>query len=202
MWRDAILANISAMLPCTGAATSNSYRGAKILGKKCGALDKPKLWTCCSQPNKKAEVSTRCLLVFYCSMHLSCFFPPLKEVMQKCTSIHDSDPGQHPQTKQLQSLLWTAIKKVKFPLWKVLLTSVSTGWNRPNPAPFPGVITEELKAHRELLSGCLVWKFIFYCLVIGGQAVNSTSQVFQCRIFLFLAHHIQLAFYFMNYLYR
>lgn len=30
------------MLPCTGAARSSSYRGAKILGKKWTALDKAK----------------------------------------------------------------------------------------------------------------------------------------------------------------
>lgn len=133
---------------------------------------------------------------------LSCISPPLKQVMQKCTSIHDTEPGQHPQTKLLRSLLWTALKKVKFSFWKVLLTSVSTGWNRPNPTPFPGVITEELKTYRELQSGCLDLKLIFYCSVMGGEGVNSTSQVLQCSNFLFLAHHIQLAFYLMNYLYR
>lgn len=37
---------------------------------------------------------------------------------------------------------------------------------------------------------------------MGGEGVNSTSKVLQCSIFLFLAHHIQLAFYFMNYLYN
>ncbi|KAF2983168.1 hypothetical protein EK904_000531 [Melospiza melodia maxima] len=39
-----------------------------------------------------------------------------EEVMQKCTITHDSDPGQHPQTKLLQSLLWAAVKEVKLPL--------------------------------------------------------------------------------------
>lgn len=201
MWRDVTLANISAMLPCTGAARSTSYRGAKNWGKSGEPWTKVNFGLAVHsliKKQKQAEV----LLVFYCSMHLSCFSPPLKEGMQKCTITHESDPGQHPQTKLLQSLLWTAVKKVKLPLSKVLLTSVSTGWKRPNPAPFPGVITEELKAHRELPSGCLDLKFIFYCSVMGGKAVNSTSQVLQCTIFLFLAHHIQLAFYFMNCLYK
>lgn len=110
MWRDVILANISTMLPCTGAARSGSYRGAKILGKSREPMTKLNFGLAVHSLIKSRS-KHKVLLVFYCSMHLSCFSPPPKEVMQKCTITYDSDPEQHPQTKLLQSLLWLLLKR-------------------------------------------------------------------------------------------
>lgn len=45
------------------------------------------------------------------------FVLPLKQVMQKRTNIHDSEPGQHLQTKPLlRNLLQTALQKGGIPV--------------------------------------------------------------------------------------
>lgn len=99
------------MLPCIGSARASSYTGAKILGKKYRALDKAELWTRWSQLNLKIKAEASMYKDTPNCFKLACgvFFPCLKQVMQKCTNIHDSEPGQHLQTKLLRSRLWTSL---------------------------------------------------------------------------------------------
>lgn len=193
MWRDVILANLSAMLPCTGAARSSSYRGAKILGKSGEPWTKLNFGLAVhslTEMQKQAQNAR--------AHKIKLLFPSSKRSNAKMHKYSWFWPWQHPQTRLLPSLLW---KRWNYPYeryfshqWAVAAVVKS--------CPIPRGDHWRIKAHRELPSGCLALKFIFYCSVVGGEGVNSTSQVLQCSIFLFLAHHIQLAFYFTNYLYR
>lgn len=130
---------------------------------------------------------------------LGCFSPPLKQVMQKCTSIHDSELGSiHRQNcfRACSGLLlkrWNSHYERYFShQWALAgigqILPRSQGWSLKNWK----------------LTGNQVTAYIWssFSTVLGGEGVNSTSKVLQCSIFLFLAHHIQLAFYFMNYLYN
>lgn len=68
---------------------------------------------------KKAEASMyedtqNCFKLFWVF-----FVLPLKQVMQKRTNIHDSEPGQHLQTKLLlRNVLQTALEKGGIPIMK------------------------------------------------------------------------------------